>query len=506
MKKKINKFKKEDAENLYIKWGLEPISWGHYFFPHYFSMKSPPFHYEIADNFYSIPKEVQAYEAARGFGKTTLGEFLCFHAAVFRGYMFIMYISLTESIASDRIVDIRNECDSNDNFRAFFGELKTGKWGEKDILLQNDKRKIRCRILARGLGQQILGIKYLFQRPQLIIIDDPEDIGIAENPDNVDKDERWFTKEVIPALAPGGKIIMISTPVTSDCLIERVSNYPHVFFKRYGAENKKGELLWPEHKDRKALAELKAKLAAIGQLYVYYTEYLCNPLPPDKHPFKEDMFEYFKITDVDTKKLNIFIIIDLAIGEKKRNAYSALLVIGVDQNDIWYVLAEYQVKTDSYNFAKDCYGYRNTWDPLDVGVEEAALQKIFWSVLRLTAEKHGWKQIYPIGILADVDKDIATRRLIPRFRIKKIKFLRDQIKTKDQLILFPDTRFRDLIDCLAMGERFCYPKGASAPKKEKRESWRDMKAATDEEMLQEQLDDEERKLSIADSWDFEMEE
>ena len=484
----------ESLANLYVKWATDPSSWMKYFFPHYFTKKSPEFHREIIRNFQYLPNTIQAYEAPRGSAKSTLSEFLTFHSAVFNQLRFIMFISKTEEIAADRINTIKFESDNNKLFKLFFHDCRgSEKWGEIEIILRNDRLNIHCKILSRGLGQQVLGIKYLYQRPQLIVVDDPEDIKIAENPSNVDKDERWFSKEVIPALADNGKVFIISTPVTADCLIQRVSRYPNVLFKRFGALTPQGVALWPEWKDAKALAELKSYYAAIGQLYVYYNEYLCEPLDPDRHPFKESLFEFYdlpkKELDEWLSKLNIFILVDLAIGEERKDCFSALQVVGVDSTDTWHLLDEYQVKEDWYEFAKDLYGYRDKWKPLAVGVEAMATQKGFWSVLQLTAEKHGWKPIYATPLKADKDKDTRILRLLPRHKVKKIKYLRNHTKTKEQLILFPDYRFRDLADALAYGEIFCYAPGTTKPDDPiLKDSWRYKRGSTDQERKDEERD------------------
>jgi phage terminase large subunit-like protein len=490
---------------LYKKWALSPVLWMRYFFPHYFRRQSPEFHMEIARNWNLLPVQVQAYEAPRGAAKTTLCEFLTFHSAVFGQAMFVIFISQTEDIAAERLVDIRHECEHNKAFRLFHGDLVSEKWGEKELIIRNPKSGVHCKLLARGLGQQILGQKYLQERPQLIVVDDPEDIKIAENPKNVDKNERWLVKEVIPALAENGKLIMVTTPVTSDCLIERIKTTPGFYFKRYPALTNEGVPLWPEWKDAKALADLQKQLAATGNLYIYFTEYLCNPLSPDKHPFHEDMFGYYQAKDAKPEDMNTFILCDLAIGEKKRNCYSALVVIGVDSQDTWYLLDAHQTKSDWYEFAKDVYAYRNKWNPLAVGVEEAATQKGFWDVLRLTGEKHDWKIIYPIALRPDKDKDSRTMRLLPRFKTHRVRFLRDHpvlLELKKQLLWFPEYKFRDLADCMAYGEIFCYPPGATGPGQEQKiENWRLGRAASNEEMDEECRLDKE-KLSDMDGFDL----
>lgn len=481
----------ESIARLYQKWGLDPIAWMRYFFPHYFTKPSPPFHYEIANNWLFSPHKKQAYEAPRGFAKTTLLEFLSLHSIIFEGKLFIIFISQTEETAADRLIDIRHECENNKVFRLFFGDLVSEKWGEKELILRNDDGDIHCKMLARGLGQQVIGSKYLESRPQLIVIDDPEDIKTAENPRNVDKNERWLVKEVEPALSDDGKVFMISTPVTSDCLIERQKPRRGVFFKTYSAISA-GVPLWPQHRDAKNLSALREQLNDSGHLYIYFTEYLCDPISPDTHPFREDDLVYYVPKDIDLtqKPFNIFMICDLAIGQKKRNAFSAIVVIAVDPTDTWYILDTYQTRSDWYEFAKDCYGYRDKWNPISVGVEEAATQKGFWDVLRLTAEKHGHKPIHPIPIRPDSDKIIRAERLLPRVKTKRIRLMRDQIELKTQLIKHPDYPFWDLKDCLGYGELFCYPPGISKPKEQKLENWRLGRAASDEEV------DEEYQASI----------
>jgi len=493
--------------NLYLKWALDPLAWAHYFFPHHFVNRSPMFHQQIVDDIAYMPNKVHAYEAPRGSAKSTLAEFNTFHKAVFEGYRFIIFVSLTEDIAAERLATIKYECQYNRLFRLFFGDLRSEKWGEKEIILKNDKNGIHCKILARGLGQQILGIKYLNQRPQLIFVDDPEDMKIAENPNNVDKNERWLIKEVEPALSKkDGKLVMIGTPITADCLIERTRKRRKVHSRIFGGITPEGVPLWKEWMSPEELAEKKEELTESGHLYIYYSEYLCNPIAPDRHPFREEMFyhNYYVLNDVDLikKTYNIFILVDLAIGLKKRNAFSALVVIAVDETDTWWVLDIFQEKEDWYDFAKDLYAFRDKWNPLAIGVELAATQGGFWDVLRLTAEKHGFKPIYPASVVPDKDKNIRAERLLPRLRIGKIKFLRNQGKLIEQLLLHPDFRFNDLKDCLAYGEVFCYAPGASQPAQKRRESWRGRKAATDEEMDEEIKSELERHEE--DNFDWEI--
>jgi len=498
-----------DAEamaRLIRRWALRPLDWAHYFFPSHFRIPSPPFHQDIIDTINYSSETLTGFEAPRGFAKTTLAEFLSFHCAIFERVPFIIFISKTEEIASGRLTTIIHEMEHNKLFKLFFGDLKTEKWGEKEFVMRSEKLGVHCKFLARGLGQQVLGLKYLQHRPWRIFVDDPEDMQIAENPKNTDKNERWLTKEVIPALDKHhGKTILISTPVTAGCLIERVFGYKHAKTKRYSAITEKGLPLWREHMSIRQLMELKEQLAAEGQLSVWFTEYLCNPLPPERHPFDERGVEYYdtkEIYDKEKKKyipMNIFQLGDLAVGEKKRNNYSALVTIGVDAQDTWWVLDIFQVKEDWEAFAKDMYVQRDKWKPLDVGVERAAVQQGFWSVLELVAQKYEYKPIYATPLTPDKDKDSRVLRLLPRFKHKKIKFQRNQRPLIEQLILFPDSKDRDLLDCLAYGEIFCYPIGTTAPTEEKIESWRGMKAATDKEIREEydeEVDKDEDELDL----------
>ena len=502
---------------LYIKWATDPLNWMHYFFPHHFSDKSPGFHREIIDDFRFLKKTFISREAPRGSAKSTLGEFLSFHCAVFSGVLFVIFISKTEEIASKRIITIRHECEHNKRFKAFFGDLRTEKWGEKEFILYNEKTGIHCCFLARGLGQQILGIKYLYQRPNLIVIDDPEDDEIVQNVKNVDKNERWLTKEVEPALTKRGfrKLFFIGTPVGSDCLIERTKKFPRYDFKNYSIRTKQGLPLWNEYMNRQEIVDLEEEYAATGNLSVFYTEYLCDPLSPDTHPIREEQIKelYYDLPPKNEfkewlKGLNIFFLVDLAVGELKRNAFSALQVVGVDVLDCWWQLEEFQIKEEWTEFAKDLYGFRDKWHPLEILVEEAGQQKGFWSVLRLVAEKFGYMPIHAIPVRPDKDKRTRIERLLPRIKYKTMRLLRTgSRRTVEQLIKFPETPHRDLIDCLGYGEGHIYGPGMSHDTTAKLPSWKQRKSPTDEEMDEEYQERMEKEIEAAESWELdEMED
>lgn len=78
-------------------------------------------------------------------------------------------------------------------------------WGkeEKEIITnfdENGEPSGMCKILIRGTGQKVRGLKYGAYRPTLTIIDDGEGEANTLTEMSRDKFKRWFNAAVIQAL------------------------------------------------------------------------------------------------------------------------------------------------------------------------------------------------------------------------------------------------------------------------------------------------------------------
>lgn len=190
-----------------------------------------------------------AYAYPRGHGKTTV----CVLGLVlwtlhewrsmphFNGKPpFILIVSDTVGQARDRLLDIRDELETNADLRAAYGskvpdtrrrrsgsadddedEVLTGtfKWTETEIETVDG-----CRVMAVGTGsKKIRGLLRRSARPSLIVCDDLENDEHVGTKGQRTKLEKWFTKALIPTGLEGELLtVVVGTILHADSLLSRL--------------------------------------------------------------------------------------------------------------------------------------------------------------------------------------------------------------------------------------------------------------------------------------------
>ena len=206
----------------------------------------PPFHPEIFTLMVEDTSDQFACAVPRDHAKTTLAKLTCVWYILFSDFRFILYVSLTVSIAVPSVNDVIGflECD---NFKAVFGELN---WS----IRQDGKGIYKFQVLgktvilrAHGAGMQVRGINIDNQRPQLLICDDIEDSQTIATPELYMKLKRWFYGPLKKALDKfKHKIIHIGNLVESKCLIGEHCQSPYWTSRVYGCLLSNGKPLWPD--------------------------------------------------------------------------------------------------------------------------------------------------------------------------------------------------------------------------------------------------------------------
>jgi len=169
---------------------------------HLMESKRPEFHREIMSRLEN-PTARELFIAPRGFAKSTIcSRFYPLWLACYGKKKDIFLVSATISLAKENLRIIRQELENNEKLIADFGDLKSDKWTEEQLVLRNGTI-----IRAKGREFQIRGF-----RPDVILCDDLEDEELVYSKDQREKLESWF---------PLG----FSNNVT---IVFRVSNVPSV--------------------------------------------------------------------------------------------------------------------------------------------------------------------------------------------------------------------------------------------------------------------------------------
>ena len=151
-----------------------------------------------------------------------------------------------------------------------------------------------------------------------------------------------------------------------------------------------GEFLWPrsQRKDGKWFGFNRQVLATKRGKYLdrmqFRAQYYNDPSDPDTRPIDYDKFQYFEKKHLRQeaghwyylgKKLNLVASIDFAYSIRKEADYTALVVIGVDEDNNIYVLDIDRFRTENIrDYFKSILNMSNRWSFRKLRAEVTAAQ------------------------------------------------------------------------------------------------------------------------------------
>ena len=179
-----------------------------------------------------------------------------------------------------------------------------------------------------------------------------------------------------------------------------------------------GQFLWPrqQRKDGKwfgfDIRELARKKAKYVDRTQFRAQYYNDPTDPDSRPIDYDKFQYYEKNFLTLekgswyykgKKLNLVASMDFAYSTRKEADYTAIVVIGVDEDNNIFVLDIDRFQTDKISvYFKHLLALHNKWSFRKLRAETTAAQQAIVKSL---------KQDYlaPHGIMMKVDEVKPTR-------------------------------------------------------------------------------------------------
>ena len=415
------------------------------YLPHHFDSPWAPFHPEWVslpspkpDQPAITPEVISGF---RGTGKSTfftLG--MLTHKIVYGLIHYLIVGSETEDSAAEKVNLIRLELENNERIRQDFGDLKGhfGSWGEKEFITKNN-----AKVLARGVGQVVRGLKFRQWRPDYFMGDDLESNRTARSPDVVKKQLDWLKDEVYPALDPKGMLVIVGNMLTKRCLMAHLVHHPdysgwngHV----YKSLDNEGAPTWPEKFSKLALELIKRTIGTVS----FEKEYQMNPSDEDG-AFREEWYRYYHAEELSGRQLRIASGSDASMEAGRTHDYKAIVSIGQDQDGTIYVLDAFIQRTSIDQFLRVHYNRYNEYSHFSMGLEDNLFQKLlFRDFDRLAAEK---KQHLPLkGITNTINKETRIISLSPLVERGIIRFRRghsDQDRLLEQLTYFPSSAYHD---------------------------------------------------------------
>ena len=349
----------------------------HFYLANHFDCAPAPLHIEtyrtMQKAIESPGKENHALVWPRGFGKTTTTTLaLPLWCICYRKRRFIPIISDSHVQAKQQLATIKDEIENNERILEDFGSLKGTKWQEDDITTAN-----RVKMIALGARMKIRGRKFLQYRPDLIIVDDSENLEGVQSATRREAHRKWFWRSVMNAGWLDTKVFVVGNFLHFDCLLQHLVINPMFHSQIYQAiphwadrrdlwdrwrelitdlndpkKEKTAYEYFTAHKDEM----LQGAISAWPEAFAYYdlmltkvaggdaafaTELQNEPVDPESRMFKKwETFrmEYREIggvwliptngtTAVALNTCTIFAFTDPSMGSSIRSDYSAITLI-----------------------------------------------------------------------------------------------------------------------------------------------------------------------------------
>lgn len=121
----------------------------------------------------------------------------------------IVVISKKEDIAARFVATVAQQLDTNRKLLEAFGPFrsKDASWTPHSFFVTRTAAHKEPTMQAVGRGGQIVSGRY-----ELVILDDVEDYESTKTDHSRQSTYEWFSRDVIPVVAPGGKLLVIQTP------------------------------------------------------------------------------------------------------------------------------------------------------------------------------------------------------------------------------------------------------------------------------------------------------
>lgn len=433
--------------------------YGKFFFPKTCRQETPLFHAEIDDVLERPENRYVALEAFRGSAKTSKLRLFTSKRIAYGTSRTILFISASEGHATKSLHWLKQNVVHNTLWAQAFKLSKGHKWTESDIEIYHGVMDVTIRIIATGMTGQVRGLNIDDYRPDLIIVDDPEDEENTATDEQREKISNLFFGAVQKSLAPSSenpeaKLAMLQTPLHRDCLIEMLMRDPSFVSRKYGCFNQMGESRWNERFPTEELLADKEAHIARNKLSLWLREMECKLASPETSAFRPEWLRFYDILPEDMTTYMAIdpapVYSDKALLKNWNRDFQAVVVIGIAGRNI-YLLEYANVRNQNPDdLGAEIVRMIGLYKPRSIGVETHAYQQTLKWYLNKLLKQHN----IPRFIREIKDRRKKSKRIIDtisdlayngRIFVKK-----EHTVFIDQFVDYPHVSFDDVIDAFSM--------------------------------------------------------
>jgi|SRR5579872_852626 len=251
---------------------------------------------------------------------------------------FIVLASQTRQQARQHLANIRSELESNQLLKNDLGpfEEEADERGSFALTFKSFDAKI----IAVSTEQSIRGSRYKQYRPDLIILDDIEDLNSTRTKEARDKIYDWFSSEIIPLGTPETRIFILGNFLHEFSLVGRLmaeikDSTRKGVFKRFPLIDEQGVCLWPgRFPDEESIQNFKQK---VGDEATWEREYKLNIIAGGDRLIPLDWIKYYDKLPGKHWKYDYYIFTysaaDMAISQSESSDCTAIVSAQVHRPD-----------------------------------------------------------------------------------------------------------------------------------------------------------------------------
>ena len=377
----------------------------------------------------------------------------------------ILIVSDTDGHAQNVVRTIKTACDHSPVLRKHYGDLRGDRWTDHALTFKGrDELYTEATITAVGAGSGAATGSHMDH----IFVDDLVNFDNARSELQRNRQKDWLKITLMPVLMPHSSMHVFGTRYHYTDTYHTVIHDLKFNLQIQRAISSDGKALceWLHPLDdeiddegkiaRKGLTSIKEDLGPIVFALQYQND---TELMKEGNIFKHKWFRYYDHIEWDEgvlyvvmgrirkRILKIYIGGDPAITTKDTRAasFTAIVVIGQDDNGMMYVIDYVNEHLSFGQQKKRLIALADKYHPIALNLEDVAYQKALIQELR----SEGGMNVIALHPLAD--KVARANTVTGFFESYKVHFQAGHTDLTDQLLLFPDGDFDDLVDATVYG-------------------------------------------------------
>ena len=374
----------------------------------------------------------------------------------------ILIANATLGNAQKFLGEIKDNIEQNESFRELYGDLsnKGGKWTETEIAIKGRGRGVRePTVSAVGVGGNLVSKHYSH-----IWWDDLVNEANVYTRDQALKVIDWWRRS-LSLLDPEGTGVIIGTRWSHfelyQYILDELQDEVDIFVR--GAYREDGETYYPEMLSEKKLTQLRK----LEGSYTFSSFYLNNPVDSENVLIKQSEVHYYggecpcgQTHRIPQRgELSVFVSCDPAFSQRQRADFSAIVTVGVDQENSWWVLETAHGRWRVDELIARLFDTYKRWTPDSMSLEVVGVaQSLLQAVHNESAKTGIFLPLREIKSKGETDKKGRLQAILqPRFQQTKVFVKSDQIELIDELTRYPNSKHDDVIDALADISEICFP-------------------------------------------------